>query len=474
MIAQGTAIRFTLALLIGTVLTGCTVGPNYVRPQIALTPAYATPATIALADPQWWHGFGDPVLDRIVAQVLSQNLDMAAAAARIDQARAVAGLAHAAMLPAIDVGASAETDHISQQTPFGEASRELGFPRDYNLYQAGAQASWEIDLFGGLRRRQQAARADLAGSTADAAAVRLSVVAEAVDAYLQLRGLQARLAVAQDQDTTSTALVGLIRQRVDQGLSAPRDLNRAIGEEDGVAATIPGLRAGIADEMNRLDVLTGAQAGTSRGWLAPARAIPVAPDPSGASDPSALMRRRPDLVAAEHRLIAANARIGSAMAEAYPKLSLTGLLGAATLGGSSLLSDGAFQASGIAGLRWRLFDFGRIDAEIAQARGQDAEALALYRGSLLRATAEVETALMQWIETRQEVDRREQQVAALTQARDQVRSAYAAGAVALLDVLDADRALLDASDRLAQARAGAARASVAAVRALGGGYGEKA
>lgn len=463
-------MRFSITLLIGTVLAGCTVGPQYVPPQLALTPSFTTAATIAPADPQWWHRFGDPVLDRVVTQVLSQNLDIAVAAARIDQARAVAGLAHANLLPAVDLGASAETDHISQQTPFGSASRELGFPRDYNLYQAGAQASWEIDLFGGLRRRQEAARAELGGSAADAAAVRLSVVAEAVDAYLQLRGLQTRLGVAEDQNIVSLSLADLTRQRVGQGLSADRDLNRAIGDQQGVAATMPGLRAAINGELNRLDVLMGQQAGSSRPWLVPTRAIPMAPDPSGDSVPAELMRRRPDIIAAEHRLIAANARIGSAMAERYPKLSLSGLLGAATLGGSSLLSDGAFQANGVAGLRWRLFDFGRIDAEIAVARGRDAEALALYRGSLLRATAEVETALSQLIETRHEVERREQQVAALTNARNQIRLAYQAGAIPLLDVLDADRALLESSDRLAQARANAARASVAAIRALGGGY----
>ncbi len=463
-----------LILLTSTMLAGCTVGPNYVRPQLSLTPSYTTPTAIAPTDPAWWSRFGDPVLDRVVARVLSQNLDMSAAAARVAQARAAAGLAHAEMLPTLDIGGSAESDHQSLQTPFGAAANQLGFPRNYNLYQTGAQASWEIDLFGGLARRRQAARAELGGSVADAAAVRLSVVAEAVDAYLQLRGLQARLAVAEDQNKVSTSLVGLISQRVDRGLSAPRDLNRALGDQEGVAATIPGLRAAIDGEMNRLDVLMGQQAGTSRAQLAAAQAIPLAPDPTGSTVPAELMRRRPDIVAAEHRLIAANARIGSAMAEAYPKLSLTGLLGAATVGGASLLSSGAMQASGMAGLRWRLFDFGKIDAEIAGARGQDAEALAVYRGSLLRATAEVETALAELAETRQEVDRRQQQVLVLTQARDQVRAAYQGGAVALLDVLDADRALLDASDRLAQARAGSARASVAAVRALGGGYVEGA
>ena len=253
------ALPAAFALL--TVLAGCTVGPDYVRPQLSLTPNYTTPAPIAPADREWWRRFGDPVLDSVVARVLAQNLDIAAAAARVDQARAAAGLAHAALLPTVDLNASAERDHMSLQTPFGAAAHELGFPRDHSLYQTGAQAGWEIDLFGGLARREQAARAELGGSTADAAAVRLSMVAEAVDAYLQLRGLQARLAVARDQNAVSTSLADLTRQRVAQGLSPPRDLNRAVGEQQGVAATIPGLNAAIAGEMNRLDLLMGLAGG---------------------------------------------------------------------------------------------------------------------------------------------------------------------------------------------------------------------
>jgi outer membrane protein TolC len=182
------------------------------------------------------------------------------------------------------------------------------------------------------------------------------------------------------------------------------------------------------------------------------------------------MRRRPDIVAAERRLAGANARIGAAMAEYYPHFSLTAALGFVGLGLGKVLTGDTMEARAGAGLRWRLFDFGRIDAEVAQAKGREGEALAGYRQAVLRATADVETALADLAEGRGEVEALSRQADALAKARDQTRLAYEGGAVSLLEVLDADRALLEASDRLAQARAGAARASVAVTRALGGGY----
>jgi NodT family efflux transporter outer membrane factor (OMF) lipoprotein len=463
------------AVLFATVaLAGCTVGPDYHASQVALAPAFASGAIVAGDAAPWWASFGDPLLDRVVARALAQNMDIAAAVARVDQARAMARGAGAALLPHLSAQGSAEQDSISRQTPFGAASRELGFPRDYGLYQAGVQAGWEVDLFGGLRRNREAARAEFAGTQAQADAVRLSVAAETVDAYLQLRGLQARLAVAGHQLANERELVTLIRQRVDQGVSADRDLNRALGEQEGIEASLAPLRAGIAAQINRLDVLMGSPAGTWGGDLAPPVAIPLAPDPQGSAIPADLMRRRPDIVAAERQLAASNAGIGAAMADYYPHLSLGALLGVASLGTSSILSSNAVQASGTAGLSWRLFDFGRVDAQVAQARGRQAEALALYRGQVLRATQEVETALSALTQERIAVAASERQVQALTTARDQARQAYDGGVVALIDVLDADRALLDASDRLENARAQAARASVATMRALGGGWENRA
>lgn len=466
-------MRMLAPLLLTASLAACSAGPEYVRPTLALTPTYTTPAQFRSANEQWWRDFGDPVLDRTVERALAQNLDLGAAGARIQQARAAAQVGDAALRPAVGVTAGVEADRQSLRSPFGAASRQLGFSRDYELYQLGAQASWELDLFGGLSRERQAARADLGAVRADAAAVRLSVVAETVDAYIQLRGLQARLAVAQDQLALRRQLSGLVRQRVEHGLSAERDLHRVLGEEQGIASSLAPLRAALAAQRNGLEVLMGVQAGTGTAQFIQPATIPQAPDPSGSANPAELMRRRPDILAAERRLAASNARIGAAMADYYPHVSLGGVLGVVSLGTSKLLAGKALSASGGAGLRWSLFDFGRIDAQVALAWGQEAEALAIYRQAALQATQDVESALVGLAQGREEVLGLQQQVASLTRARDQTRMAYQGGAVSLLDVLDMDKALLDALDRLQQALTGAARASVAATRALGGGFSEE-
>jgi NodT family efflux transporter outer membrane factor (OMF) lipoprotein len=458
------------AFLAATALAGCTVGPDYVRPAAGLTPIYHAAVPIIASDARWWASFDDPALDRLVEAALAQNLDIAAAGARVDQARAVAQASGAALLPSVSLAASADQVRQSVRTPVGAVGSELGLPRDYTLYQLGPQASWEIDLFGGLRRGREAARADYASAAADADAVRLSIAAETADAYLQLRGLQARYDVASRQLANERQLAMLVRQQAEQGIVADRELNRVLGESQRIEASLAPLRAAVAGQINRLDVLTGRQAGTDVNGLATIRAIPTAPDPSGSAVPGELMRRRPDVAAAERRLAAASARIGVATSEYYPRLTLSSLLGFASVGTGGLFTGGGLAASGGAGLRWRLFDFGRVDADVARARGREAEALAQFRGALLKATEDVETAMSRMVEGRIEIALREQAVASLTRSRDQARQGYQGGVLALVDVLDADRALLDASDRLAGARAETARASVAAIRALGGGW----
>ncbi|WP_157221127.1 efflux transporter outer membrane subunit [Flavisphingomonas formosensis] len=465
-------MRLSSILLAATALTGCTVGPDYHRPTVALTPHFLSADAIDTrgVDADWWRGFDDPILVGLVDKAIVGNTDLAQALARIEQSRAAARGAGAALLPSIDGTGSAGTASQSRETPVGKVTQILGLPRGYDEYAVGAEASWEIDLFGGLRRGREAARADLAASRADAGAVTIAVAAETADAYLALRALQARLVVAEDQERTEQALVDLVRQRFDQGLSAERELNRATAELESVRAAKAPLRAAIAAELNRLDVLVGEQPGSNRALLGDVHPIPVAPQPAGSAAPADLLRRRPDVVAAERRLAASNARIGVAVADYYPHISLSGLVGVASLGASNLFTGGAVQASGTAGLRWRLFDFGRVDAGVASARGREAEALAAWRGSVLRAAEDVETALSRLAEARTERDRRTRQLAALTTARDQTELAYRGGVAALIDVLDADRERLAAADRLASVRADEARAAVAAYRALGGGW----
>ncbi len=441
-----------------------------VRLAAAVTLAMAPPA--AAASDAWWHGFHDPLVDAAVADALAANFDLAAAAARIAQARAIDKRARAALLPDAGAAGSAEADSISRETPFGEASRVLGFPRGYQLYQAGVETRWEADLFGGLSARHRVAAAQAGATRAQADALRLSVIAQTADACLRLRGLQAQLALAQQIARVAADQASLLRQRTSQGLTSDLDAGLAEAASAAAAAAIPPLRAAIALELDRIGVL----AGGSTGWRVQAQraaAIPAALQPALDADPARLMRRRPDLVAAEQQVVAAHAGVAVARAEYYPHVSLGGLIGVASLGTTSIVSGNALDAQASAAIRWRLFDFGRVDAEVAAARGREKESLAQWRQAALSASAEVADAIAALGEGhRQEADL-EHQVALLARTSGQTRAAYAQGVVSQIEVLAADRALIEAQDRLAATRAALARASVAAVRAMGGGYGEE-
>ena len=460
------------SIIICLLAAGCTVGPNYKPPAIALKPTFVQAAAIDTRgdDGNWWRGFDDPLLATLVARAVAGSTDVAQARARIDQSRAAARGARAALLPSLDATSGVTAVKQSRNTAIGRITQALGVGRNYTEYAVGTQASWEVDLFGGLRRANDAARADLAASEASAGAVSIAVAAETADAYIALRGFQVRLAVAGEQERNEVLLARLVRQRFDQGIAAERELNRATAELEGVRASMAPLRASVEMELNRIDVLLGEQPGNNRALLVVPRAIPIAPIPSGSAAPTDLLRRRPDVVAAERLLAGRTARIGVAVADHYPHVSLSGLLGVASLGVGNLFSGNALEATGGAGVRWRLFDFGRVDAEIAAARGRQAEALAAWRGTVLSAAEDVETALARLGEAHVQREALNRQVFALRRARGQAQDAYAGGVVNLIEVTDADRALLTASDQLADVTAQEARAAVAAYRALGGGW----
>jgi NodT family efflux transporter outer membrane factor (OMF) lipoprotein len=454
-------------------LAGCVVGPNYQRPTIALTPAYVTPATAPAetVGGDWWAGFDDPALSRVVARALGENLDIAQAEARLQQSRAVAKAAAAALLPKVDADASAANQQQSLRSPLGEIGQNLpGYQRETGVYDLGLGASWELDAFGGLTRTRQAANARLRASLDDLASVRVSVAAETADAYLQVRAFQARLAVARRQEAVERDLVDLLNRRTAQGVASDRELHEARALLEGVRATIPPLTAALEAELNRLDILMGAQAGTWRAELEAPGPIPAPPAVATAEGPPALLRRRPDVAAAEQRLVAANATIGAAISDYYPKVSISGLLGLESINTTDLFTGQAAQHQASAGLRWRLFDFGRVDAEVGEARGRYAESLAAWRATVLVATGEVETALSDLTQDETRIRTLTGQIADLEAARRQAETAYEGGVISLIEVRDADRELLIASDQLVQTRAAAARAAVAAYRALGGGW----
>jgi NodT family efflux transporter outer membrane factor (OMF) lipoprotein len=465
-------------ILCATALASCTVGPDY-RPEPLTLGSFHNAAAIetrnagAPAAPldRWWTGFDDPELTSIVERALDQNLDLLAALARVDQARQAARRAGAALLPTADAAVQVAAIRQSLESPFGEvASPSPAFDRNITLYDIGVGATWEIDLFGGLRRGAQAARAEAEAAEAAGVGTRITVAAEAADAYFLVRGFQARLTFAREQIATDEHLLALVRLRFAHGDASDLEVAQAEALLAQARGTVPLLVAGLEAELNRLDVLMADQPGTHAAELAREAAIPAIPGLPRDDQPIDVLRRRPDVIAAERLLAASNARIGAALGEYYPKLSIAGLLGFESVDVNHLFRSTTFQPQGVAGLRWRLFDFGKIHSEVAAARGAKAEALARFRNSILRAAEDVENAFMLLFQS--EVRRQElaDEVAALQRARDLAETAYRAGAISLTDVLDADRLLLVAQDELAKTRADSARAAVASFRALGGGW----
>jgi len=469
--------RAASAVMLAGLLVGCAVGPDYARPEVALEPfhnagAVASRPAVAEAPPldQWWMGFHDPELTRIIERALQQNLDILASLERVAQARAVARAAGAKLLPALDANAQAMRERMSLENPLAIIANSAvpDFPRTSNLYDVGLGASWEIDLFGGLRRQEEAALAVAGAAEARHAGVRISVAAEAADTYFRIRGNQAQLKVIEARIANDADLLEMLKERRDHGFGTDRE----VAQGEALLAHTQGeeklLRIDLAAQLNRIDVLMGVQSGTYATELSVPSAIPAIPQIS--AQPSDFLRRRPDVIAAERELAAANARIGMAIAEYYPAISLSGALGYESLTTGNLFKSATFQPLGILGLRWRLFDFGRVDAEVEQADAVTREALAGYRQTVLRAAEDVENACVALVQLEAYSQDVAKQIDALTQVYEDSRTAYLAGLIPLTDVLDADRQLLAVASELPRVQADAARAAVRLFRALGGGW----
>ena len=464
-------------LALAVALSACAVGPDYVAPHLDLAAFHSVPKpetgrTIP-APPldRWWIGFRDPELTAIVRRALAENLDLAAAFARIHEARAAAAGASAQLLPTADFNAQAEAENQSLQGPIGKiASTFPAYTRDQQIYDVGPAASWEVDIFGGLQRSAAAARDEAQAAEAEGYGTRISVAAEAADAYLQVRAYQARLAVARDQIEVNVHLLALVRHRRSDGTGNDREVAQTEALLHQARATVPSLQTGLDAQLNRLDVLMGVQPGTYARELDARHNIPLPPAITRTAGPVDLLRRRPDIIAAERRLAESNEEIGAAISDYYPKVSLSGALGFESMSVNELFTSRAFQPIGAGALRWRLFDFGKIDAEVAKARGANAKALFEYRQTVLKAIEDVEDAFSEFTQSALRQKELRAEVASLTRSRDLSEDAYKSGVIPLTDVLDADRQLLAARDDLVNNQAEVARAAVRSFRALGGGW----
>lgn len=470
-----------LAMLGG--IDGCMVGPDYHRPQPDVASQFngtkslaqrVAPVIKAPTD-AWWQGFDDPVLDRVVDTALRQNLTLEQALARTTQAAAYAQSAHAQLLPNGQASASASRARQSLEDPVVAAENASipGFDRAGNLYGAGVSSAWEIDLSGGLRRSSHAAIAEYQAAQADVAAARLQVTSNVVDNYLLVRLLQARLGIARDQVKTQgdiEHLVGVLRSR---GLAPDQDVKQASSELSVVRASVPLLESRLTAARNGLDVLLGRTPGTTDPDLDKTAPIPSAPSIAAAGGSAELLRRRPDLIVAERRLAASNERIGQAIGEYYPKVSLSALVGSTTTQGGNLFDGASNEALGTLGIRWRLFDFGRVDAQVKAAKGDYAVKLAGYRESVLEATAEVENSISALVTGDARAQLLSEGERTRTQARDLVQASYQKGNSSYIDLLETQSRLeLIQADRLDASYASSSSA-VALYKSLGGGWSQQ-
>jgi len=453
--------RLQLSIVGGIMLglmSGCVLGPNFQEPKLDVPPSYrhldGMPAD-ARAELQWWELFQDPVLKELVQTALRENKDVAMAAARIEQARALLTMTGADRFPHLDL-----TGSLSRGNPSGIGSVD-------SSALLGASAGWEIDFWGKFRRLTESARAELLASEAGLRSVQVSLVANVVSSYFQLLDYKQRLAIARKTLDSRDAGLKIIRQRLARGLIPQLDLDQATIQREIAAAAVPLYESLVARTEHALSVLLGrlpATLETGAGihdQLAPPR-VPV-------GLPASLLRRRPDIIQARYLLMAQNARIGAAVAQRFPSFSLTGMLGMASGTLAGITRNGtAWQAGG--GLLGPILDFNKSKARVELERARTREALHRYENTVLRAFQDVEDALVEVHALKRELAAARRQFAAASNAEALSRQRYTHGVTSYLELLEAQRSAFDAELQLSAAKQAYLNAYVRLYKALGGGW----
>ena len=458
--------NFSAALLVASILTACAAGTDFTAPQTRTAGDFVRrdAALYTAAEPEaaFWTVFDDPQLSRLVEDALTANTDIKVAVARLDEARALSRQSRFDLLPTVRAGGSASAARTSTVQTLPGASRNT------ETYQGGIDATWEIDLFGRVRRGVEASRADAEAAAADFRAVQVSTAAEVARTYLELRGRQEQLRVARRNADNQQDTLKLTETRLDVGRGTAFDTVRAQAQLELTRSRIPALEATVDAAQHRLAVLTGRQPGTLTFEARP-NAIAL-PRDVAVGTPAELLRRRPDIQAAERRLNAATARVGVAKADLFPRLVLNGSLAtvAPTLGGLFAAGTGASAAAGL--IDWAFLDLGRVRAKIDAADASARASLATYEGAVLKALEESENALVAYDRTRAEAAHLEEATTAGREGARLARARFENGVADFLPVLDAERSLLEAEDRLAETRTRAATSLVAVYKAVAGGW----
>ncbi len=455
-----------VALAVSVSLAGCLIGPDYQRPELTAPAAYqyASKDAAGSVDSQWWRQFQDPVLDQLIAEGLAHNSNLAIAAANVEQAAALLTQARSPLFPQIGYGAGGER----QRSPGPEFTGVLGdLANPRTTYQAALTASWEIDLWGRVRRLSEAARANLLASNEARRGVVLSLVASIANSYLQLRGLDAQLQVARKSLATYGESVRLFELQYKYGQVSKMNVVQAQSQYESAAAQIPLIESQIAQNQNSLAVLIGRDPGPiARGKSVDDLVLPAIPG----GLPSALLEQRPDLLQAEQQLIAANAQIGAAKALYFPQISLTGAYGGASAELSDLFKGPARTWNYSGSLIGPIFTFGAVSGQVAQAEATQKAALLNYQLSIRNAFADVDNALVANQKLRDQLAAQQRLVVALSEYSRLARLQYDGGYTGYSTVLQAEQSLFPAELNLASIRASLFTSAVNVYKAMGGGW----
>ncbi len=456
---------------LAVLVTSCAVGPNYKRPNTTVADSFANnPTNVASADDAalatWWKGFNDAKLDALVDRAITNNHDVRIATANLKEARALRRLSAFDLVPTVQ-GNGGYTKQL-----LSKVAAPPGTPRDARegeFFDASFDATWELDLFGRVRRSVQAANAGLGAAEATRQDVLVSVTSEIARNYFELRGLQNQLDVARKNAGVQTETLKITRARLEGGRGTDFDVARSSSLLNLTHSTIPPLEAAIQKTIHRIAVLTGQQPTALVAELSAQAPLPTTLPQLAVIHPESLLRRRPDIRAAERSLAAATARIGIATADLFPRVTFVGSVGLQADTFAGLGKNGADTWNFGPRITWAALDLGRVQARMKAADARAEASLAIYERTVLTALEETEDALVdfgheqtrqQFLATSAEASKR---------AADLAHQRYEGGAADFLSVLDAERTLLEAEDRLAASQTRTATAFVAVYKALGGG-----
>ena len=469
---------FHLFIILGLVLSlaGCTVGPNYHTPKTKVPDSFvgqaSPPTDVPNQFAKWWTTLQDPELDSLIERSVRGNLDLRLAQARVREARAQRGVVKADLFPIVNVSASYQRSRRSRNVNIAQSGggSQTTATVDGDLYQAGFDASWEIDVFGGVRREVEAANADLAAEIENRRDVLVTLLAEVARNYVELRASQRQTVIARANLQAQQETLDLTRIRFSAGLVSDLDVARAEAQVQTTASQIPALEASARQSIHLLSVLLGQEPNALTGELAQDTPIPQSPPEIPVGLPSDLLRRRPDVRRAERELAVATARIGVATADLFPRFSLTGALGLQSSKVNSLTNSGSRSWSILPGVSWPVLDFGRIRSNIAVQNAREEQSLVLYEQTILTSLQEVEDALVSFSENQTQREKLAGAVDANRRAVDLANQLYKQGLTDFLSVLQVQRDLFASEDALVQTDRDITSDFVALYKALGGGW----